>query len=92
MNKRIYGNGQKPFRTFLRFSLRPKAIREFALRNNLLIEYFSVYEGQLENKGINLMLSALKGLVRALSLGSVKANNSEYVAVLKKQGSPIKVK
>lgn len=78
-------DGRGPFKTFLRFSIRSTAIERFALKNGFLIEHFSIYEGQVGSKIIDTIFVILKLIIKALSLGKIDANKTDYIIVLKKQ-------
>jgi 2-polyprenyl-3-methyl-5-hydroxy-6-metoxy-1,4-benzoquinol methylase len=80
-----------PFRTFLKFSIAPASIKRFALGNGLSIEYFSIYESQMQKKLrekyklVNAILALLGVTTRALSLGKIDVNLTDYIIVLKKR-------
>ncbi|MFQ6088941.1 MAG: class I SAM-dependent methyltransferase [Candidatus Methanofastidiosia archaeon] len=80
-----------PFRTFLRFSIAPASIKRFALENGLSIEYFSIFESQMQKKIrekyklVNATFGLLGLTVKALSFGKVDVNLTDYIIVLKKQ-------
>jgi len=78
-------NGRGPFKTFLRFSIRSTAIKDFALKNGFSIEYFSIYEGQVGSKVIDTIFVVFKLIIKVLSLGKIDANKTDYIIVLKKE-------
>lgn len=83
--------GCPPFNTFLRFSIAPEAIKKFALKNKLSIEYFTLYEDpqqkKIKNKyGINdAAWQLIKLITRVLSFGKLDVELTDYIIVLKNQ-------
>ena len=86
--------GYVPFRTYLKFSISPKAISRYASRNGLSIAYSSLYEPQgLRNfrkkyKLINITWQLIRRTVKVLSFGKIDLGLSEFIVVLKKQKVP----
>ena len=78
-----------PFRTFLKTSIAPKALKSFAVKNSLSIEYFSLYEDFKQKKfrskyGVNGAVWELTKLTtKLLSLGKIDAESTDYLIVLK---------
>jgi SAM-dependent methyltransferase len=76
-----------PFPTFSRYSISPESIKQFALTNGLLIEYFDLYEN-FRQQGIRKKYGAvwnlLKGMTKVLSLGNIDTDSTDYIIVLKK--------
>ncbi|NQU73104.1 MAG: class I SAM-dependent methyltransferase [Candidatus Omnitrophica bacterium] len=78
-------DGHGPFRTFFKFSIRPAAVKRFALENGFSIEYLSIYEGHVQNKVIDTILAILKFILQIFTLGKINPNKTDYIMVLKKQ-------
>ena len=81
--------GYAPFRTFLRFSIATAFIKQFAHNNDLSIEYYSIYECQMQknirrNKLFNIILNMLVLLIKILSFKKIDASLTDYIIVLKK--------
>jgi ubiquinone/menaquinone biosynthesis C-methylase UbiE len=82
--------GYTPFRTYLRFSISPTAIRRFASRNGLSVEYSRLYEPmdvrgfRQRNAIVNLAWCSIVGIVGLLSFAKVDAGLSEHIVVLKR--------
>jgi len=79
-----------PFRTFLKSSISAAAIKKFAQDNELSVEYFSPYESPKQMRlrktyfVTGFLWSSIKSITRLLSLGTIDAENTEYIAILKK--------
>ncbi len=75
-----------PFKTFLPFSLRPRALRGFADRNDLAVKLFEIYgRGESLHDRSRLaygLYSFLETLARVVSLGTL--GDSEIILVLQK--------
>ena len=84
-------DGNAPFPTPIRFSLRPGAVRQFALQNGLSIEYCSVYESDMQRhhlRGhffVNLAMTWVGAAVRVLTLGKVDVNLTDCMIVVRKK-------
>lgn len=83
-----------PFRTYLRFSLAPGAIRRFAAQHGLSVAYLRLYEALRQRRlreryrltGVAWRL--FKGLVRVVSLGWASADLSDCIVVLRGSRAP----
>jgi 2-polyprenyl-3-methyl-5-hydroxy-6-metoxy-1,4-benzoquinol methylase len=79
-----------PFPTFLRFSLRPSRIIRFARENGFAIEYFHSLEWERQTelrKRFHLTGAVwrfVRSLVRILSVGTVDAERTDFIVVLRK--------
>lgn len=82
---------RSPFRTFLRFSMAPEAIKRFALENGLSVEYFRLYESPKQEmlkqkyRIVSAVWWLIKSMTKILSFGAVNAELTEYIIVLKNQ-------
>lgn len=78
-----------PFRTFLKFSIAPKAFESFAVKHNLSIEYFSLYEDFKQKKlrkkyrVDGAVWELIKLITKLLSLGKIDSEYTDYILVLK---------
>jgi SAM-dependent methyltransferase len=79
-----------PFRTYLRWSIRPGALREFSRRRGLVLEMLGTYEAD-KQQGIRESLHldgrlwrGLRGAVRLLTLRTVDPVATELIAVFRK--------
>lgn len=91
--RNIYGikdaskNGKGPFKTYLRFSMRPNAIRKFGAQNGFSIEYLERNDiGHYlrgKNKGLYFFYFILKSLFEYISFGII--SESDFVIVMKKK-------
>jgi SAM-dependent methyltransferase len=80
-----------PFRTFYRYLIAPRYIKQYAYENNLSIEYFSIYECRKQkrirkNKFYNIIFNILILLIKVLSFNKIDAGLTDYIIVLKKSG------
>jgi SAM-dependent methyltransferase len=79
-----------PFRTFLRFSIAPKALRRFAQRHGMLVEMCGTYEAdkqQLVRSKVKLggrPWRLVRGLIRIATLGYVDPEATELIFVMRK--------
>ncbi|QIZ69185.1 class I SAM-dependent methyltransferase [Oxynema aestuarii] len=79
-----------PFRTFLRQTISPKAIQEFARHHNLNVEHFYLYENprqkRLRNRhpAIDTSWKVLATVTKALTFGQIDAELTDFIAVLRK--------
>lgn len=84
-------NDHPPFETFLRFSLAPDRIQHFARRNNLSIEYFSLFEDVKQKKArenfriVGIVWQWLKWLTKVLTFGKLEVELTDYILVLSQQ-------
>jgi SAM-dependent methyltransferase len=74
-----------PFPTFLRFSISPAAMKRFAIKNCLSIEYSDLYEFRENNKVLNMMFWVGRQAIKLLTFGKIDAGLTEFIIVLKKQ-------
>lgn len=81
--------GNRPFKTFLRWSIAPSRIKKFARENNLAVEYAVTYEFQMQKnfrKKFFLIdwLFGLAGILsKVLSLGRADLNHTDCIFVLR---------
>ncbi len=79
-----------PFRTFLRLSIAPKALRRFAERRGMAVEMCGTYEAdkqQLVRSKVKLgggLWRLLRGLIRIATLGYVDPEATELIFVMRK--------
>jgi len=79
-----------PFKTFLKTSISPNNIREYACKNTLEVIHFAYIEEYFSSnlKKINPLAYTLQklvgGLLWAFSLGKITQKNTEYALILKK--------
>jgi SAM-dependent methyltransferase len=76
-----------PFKTYLKFSTAPNAIRRFAFQNGLTVVYFDTYDitatdWLLRKRTAHAVYRLLKAVFRFMSFGRI--NDSEFILVLKK--------
>lgn len=76
-----------PFKTYLKFSTSPNAIRRFALQNGLSVVYFDTYDitdtdWLMRKRTAHAVYGLLKSVFRFISFGRI--NDSEFILVLKK--------
>ena len=81
--------GHLPFRTFYRYLIAPRYIKQYAYKNNLSIEYFHIYECRKQkrirkNKFYNMIFNILILLIKVLSFNKIDASLTDYIIVLKK--------
>ena len=74
-----------PFPTFLRFSISPAAMKRFATKNGLSIEYSDLFEFRENNKVLNMMFWVSRQAIKLLTFGKIDAGLTEFIIVLKKQ-------
>ncbi|GAX40941.1 methylase involved in ubiquinone/menaquinone biosynthesis [Tolypothrix sp. NIES-4075] len=80
-----------PFKTYLRFSISPEAIRQFAAENDLLIERLHVYENPRQKKLrsrhwlIDKGWKMMSPVVKALTFGKVDAELTDFIVVMQKK-------
>lgn len=85
------GNG--PFKTFLKSSMSPRSIRQFAGINHLDIDFFETFEGVMQQnvrkryRLADILFRVVSPLVKLLSFGAVDPDATEFVAVLRKPGA-----
>jgi SAM-dependent methyltransferase len=79
-----------PFRTYLRWSIRPRALRRFSRRRGLALEMLGTYEAD-KQQGIRERLHlrggvwrVLRGGVRLVTLGAIDPDATELIAVFRK--------
>jgi SAM-dependent methyltransferase len=95
--------GHFPFRTFLRFSMSPNAIRRLARANGLSVRYVDLFEAPMQrtlrrrSRVVDLAWRASKLPIKVLSLGKVDAERSNCIIVLEKplrapRGQPLTTK
>lgn len=80
-------DGTGPFKTYLKFSIAPAAIRKFAANNGLRVVYFDTYDALTDdwlrrNKIAHTVYKMLKVFTGFVSLGNI--NDSEFIIVLQK--------
>lgn len=79
-----------PFRTTMRWSIRPAALRSWGRRSGLDIAYQDYYEAHAQVRlrrrlgPLDLLVKALDGLSRLLSGGQLSIARSEYILVLER--------
>jgi ubiquinone/menaquinone biosynthesis C-methylase UbiE len=74
------------FKTFLRFSISPRALRNFASKNNLSIEYHDLWKNKLnfKNKFYKSLWLIFISMLKLFSLGRI-SETGQYFLILKKQ-------
>ncbi len=81
-------NDSPPFVTYFKFSISPKALIQFAKRNNLSVEYCKTYEiDQLEknNRVFGIIWKIFNALIFGLTFGKIGTDASEsFMIILKK--------
>jgi len=83
-----------PFKTYLRWSIRPQALRRWGAKHGLTVPYEDWYESgfQLRLRAklgpFDVLVKLLDLLVRALSAGNLSVERTEYIIVLQKVGTP----
>jgi SAM-dependent methyltransferase len=86
--RRAASSRSAPHRTFLRLAMSPRAVRRWALRAGLTVEYLGYYEAPIQARlRQTLGLSgwrwkAIGTAVRTLSLGVIATDDSDYLAIL----------
>ncbi len=92
--RRAATSPRPPHRTFLRLAISPQAIVRWAGQRGLAVEYLGLYEAPIQARlrgSLHLSgwrWSALSGAVRALSLGAVSTDDTDYVAILSRAPVP----
>ena len=94
--RRLFGEKQAgtedlgPFPTFLKLSVTPANLKRFAREQDLIVEYYRIYESEMHQvfkKRHRILGSAWTGLsvaVQTLGFGTVSANLTDYIMVLRK--------
>ncbi len=84
-------NGNPPFPTYMRFSIRPEAIKRFASARKMTVVYESVFgHGDSRDvigysKGyVTAILNVLNFLLRVFTLGKIDPTLCQYILVLRK--------
>lgn len=83
-------NDQVPFRTFLRYALSPRSLRQFAQERDLSVEHFCLYENprQTQLRHRNWLLNGawhlLNILVGLVSLGMITVRDTDMILILQK--------
>jgi SAM-dependent methyltransferase len=85
------GTGDRaPFKTFLKLSVTPGAVKRFARDRGLEIEHFLAYESRMQKRlrknhpPLNVGFALLGMLSKILSLGRLDASHSDYMMVLRR--------
>jgi hypothetical protein len=79
-----------PHRTFLRVAISPRSLGRWARRSGLTIEYAVFFEAPIQarlRRALGLSgwrWSAIMVAVRALSLGAVATDDTDYLAIVSK--------
>jgi 2-polyprenyl-3-methyl-5-hydroxy-6-metoxy-1,4-benzoquinol methylase len=81
--------GHGPFKTYLRWAIRPKEIRRFARERGLQIEQFELYDGLIspgiqQRAFVAIPLRISVALVRIMSVGRIDPALTDFVVVLRK--------
>lgn len=91
--KNVLGYKKEPFPTFFRFAIAPNAIKRFAIKNKLSVEYFQIYNA-LHIKDFNgkykilaIVLQRFSYVLKILTFGYYDPGLTDFVIVLKKQTS-----
>jgi hypothetical protein len=76
-----------PFKTYLRFSITPTAIKKFAVNNGLKVVYFDTHDALdadylRRNRIAYVTYKMLRAFAEFVSLG--KLGNSDFIIVLQK--------
>lgn len=83
----------EPHRTFLRFSIAPRALRRWAADAGLTLEFEGFFEAPIQvrlRQALRLTgrrWTAASSLVRALSLRSVATDDTDYVVIFSKRST-----
>jgi SAM-dependent methyltransferase len=83
-----------PFKTYMRWSISPRALRRWGKEHQLAVQYEEYYESryQLHVRGrlgpLDLLVKAAASLVWALSLGRLSLPRTEYVVVFQSMSTP----
>lgn len=84
-----------PFRTYLRLAMAPGAIRRFAARHQLRVEYLRVYESEMQqhlrqkSRLIEGAFQASRWTLRLLTLGRWDAALCDCFVLLRKPARPV---
>jgi len=79
-----------PFPTFLKRTIAPAALKQFASERGLIVEYFCVYESEMHHlfkerhRTLGVVWSGLGRVVQALSFNRVVADLTDYIILLRK--------
>jgi SAM-dependent methyltransferase len=82
--------GHPPFRTWLRFSISPWAIRRFGRLSGLSVDYINLFEDEdvkllrRRHRIVNACLSLPRAFVRLVTFGKADLGLTECIVVLKK--------
>ena len=82
--------GYAPFPTFLKNSMSPRSIEDFAHKSHLAVEALVVYEGAMQinervkHRGVDLGLSVFGPLIKTLSFRRIDPSVTDFVMVLRK--------
>jgi len=76
-----------PFRTYLRFSIAPTAIKKFAKNNGLRVTYYDTFDASAtnwlqRNKMVLIVYKTLNAFIKCVSFGTI--SDSDFVIVLQK--------
>lgn len=80
-----------PFRTYMKFAMSPFAVRRFAVKNNMSIVDFNLYEStayrtvRSRYKALDAAARLVKWLINAASFGHIDTDLSECVVILQKR-------
>jgi SAM-dependent methyltransferase len=80
-----------PFKTFLRFSISPESVNQFALKNNLSVERLHTYENPRQTKLrarhwlIDTAWKMMAPVIKAVSFGKIDAELTDFIIVMKKK-------
>lgn len=76
------------FKTFLRFSISPHALKNFASKNNLSIEYsdLRIFRPNIKNKFYKILWLIFTSIIKLFTFGKI-AEAGQYFLILKKQKS-----
>lgn len=81
-----------PFPTYLRPAMSPRAIKRFASKSGLSVEYFRLYEALRQKRLLqrhrvaNVLWRGFRAGVKYATLGRLDLALSDYIAVLRKPG------
>ena len=84
------GSGGEPARSVHSFSLRPASLRKYARKEGLKIEYWRVYEGEVQRSFrhrlgvVGWRWRLVVTLTQVLSFGSITAEGTGLIAILSK--------
>lgn len=89
-NKNAGKPGYAPFPTFLKNSMSPRSIEDFAHKSHLAVEALVVYEGAMQinervkHRGVDFGLSVFGPLIKTLSFRRIDPGVTDFVMVLRK--------